>query len=513
MRTAGILLPVSSLASRFGIGCFSREAYEFIDFLYNAGQGAWQVLPIGPTGFKDSPYQPVSAFAGNPYFISIEDLVEEGLLTWDEVNDRFYGDNAERIDYGAIYASRPKLLRIASDRFFEHGEQQSREYTTFVKKSAAWLPDYAMYMALKELHGGKSWQEWDDPYRTRDPEAIAKAEITLQENIVYYYFEQFQFDKQRLKLRDYANRKNIRIIGDVPFYMAMDSVDTWSNPEVFKLNKDLTPKAISGCPPDAFSPTGQLWGNPLYDWDALKSDGYSWWLRRIRRNLVWFDTLRIDHFHGFSEYYEIPADEKTAVNGIMMRGPGMDFIAHVHDLCDTDQIIAEDLGTRSAANVKLMQESGFAGMKVLQYGFTSWDSVYLTHRHEQNSVVYTGTHDNIPVRAWVERISNGEREFARAYLNSVNTDYGQFTWDFIREAYRSVADLCIVPIQDYLVLGSDTRINDPGRGDGNWIWRIRPGSLSDALCFSIRRLSETYGRVPPAPEPDDETTNEETATG
>ena len=504
MRTAGILFPISSLSSGFGIGSFSREAYTFVDFLHDAGQGAWQVLPIGPTGYMDSPYQPVCAFAGNPYFISLEDLVEEGYLTWDEVNAYGYGDNPERVDYGAVYASRPKLLKAASDRFFEQGGRQLTEYTTFVKKSAAWLPDYAMYMALKDLHNGKSWQEWDEPYRTRDTDAIAKAEVSLEDHIVYYYFEQFMFEQQWQKLRAYANEKNIRIIGDVPFYMALDSVDVWANPSCFKLGPDLKPLSIAGCPPDAFSQTGQLWGNPLYDWDALKKDDYEWWLRRVRRNLVWFDALRIDHFHGFAEYYEIPADEKTAENGIMMRGPGMDFISRLLDICDHDQIIAEDLGTRTAVNEKLLTDSGIAGMKVLQYGFTSWESIYLTHRHEQNCVVYTGTHDNIPVRAWVEQISHGEREFARGYLNSINTDYGQFTWDFIREAYRSVADLCIIPIQDYLVLGADTRINDPGKSEGNWTWRIRPGSLSEALQSSIRRLSELYGRVPPKPDKPEE---------
>ena len=496
MRTAGILLPVFSLPGDFGIGGISRDAYQFVDFLHEAGQGVWQVLPIGPTGFKDSPYQPVSAFAGNPLLISLKDLIDEGLLSWDEVNEHSFGDNEDRVDYSAVCKAHPALLRTACTHFVEQGGRQQGEYTGFVKKAASWLPDYAMYMALKDMHDGKSWDQWDDAYRVRNREAIAKAEISLENAIAYYYFEQFVFHKQWSALKKYAASRNVHILGDVPFYVAYDSADVWAHPEVFKLDADFKPIVIAGCPPDAFSTTGQRWGNPVYDWKAMKKDEYDWWMQRLRRNFDWFDMLRIDHFHGFAEYYEIPYREETAENGIMMRGPGMDFIGRVREHYGTERIIAEDLGTQTAVNEKLLRESGFPGMRVLQYGFTSWESIYLTHRHEKNSVVYTGTHDNTTARAWVESISDGEREFARAYLNSVHTDYGQFTWDFIREAYRSVADLAIVPIQDYLVLNADTRINNPGTDSGNWSVRIRPGSFSGALCASIRRLSEIYGRIP-----------------
>ena len=495
-RTAGILLPVFSLPTPYGIGGFSKEAYQFVDFLHGAGQGAWQVLPLGPTAYGDSPYQPVSAFAGNPYFISMEDLIEEGLLTRDEVETQYFGHNPERVDYGALHQVRPQLLRIACGRFLEQGMQRESEYTVFVKKAASWLPDYAMYMALKEYHDGKSWDRWEDAYRVRNEDAIAKAELTLEKAIVYYYFEQFIFHKQWSALKAYANKKQVKIIGDLPFYVAYDSADVWAHPEAFKLDADFKPITVAGTPPDAFSPQGQRWGNPIYDWKYLAKKDYDWWMQRMKRNFELFDVLRIDHFHGFAEYYEIPAADETAESGIMIKGPGMDLIEKFVRLYGTDAIIAENLGSQTKVNEKLLADSGFAGMSVLQYAFTSWDSVYVTHRHIRNSVVYTGTHDNTPVRAWVEEIGNDDRDFARAYIGSIHTDYGQFTWDFIREAYRSVADVAIVPLQDYLVLGADTRLNYPGRSEGNWSWRMRPGGLSDALCGSIRRLSEVYGRVP-----------------
>ncbi|MBR0091185.1 MAG: 4-alpha-glucanotransferase [Lachnospiraceae bacterium] len=495
-RTAGILLPVFALPSKCGIGSFSKEAYAFVDFLEKAGQGAWQVLPLGPTAYGNSPYQPVSAFAGNPFFISLEDLEEEGYLTKDEIEGEFFGNDQDRVDYGAVHYALPKLLKIACGRFFEQGMQRQGEYTAFVKKAAAWLPDYAMYMALKETHEGKSWDTWEDSFRVRNEEAIGKAELSLQDTIVYYYFEQFMFHKQWNALKTYANKKRVKIIGDVPFYVAYDSADVWAHPEVFKLDADFKPICVAGCPPDAFSPRGQRWGNPIYDWKYLKQGDYDWWMQRLKRNFELFDVLRIDHFHGFAEYYEIPASDETAENGIMIKGPGMDLVERIVRTYGKDAVIAENLGNQTPINEKLLAESGFAGMNVLQYAFTSWDSCYLTHRHEKNSVVYTGTHDNTPVRAWVEEIGNDDRDFARAYIGSVHTDYGQFTWDFIREAYRSVANLSIVPLQDYMVFGADTRINFPGRTGDNWVFRLRPGSLSEALCMSIRRLSEVYGRVP-----------------
>lgn len=496
MRTAGILLPVSSLPSGYGIGSISKEAYEFIDFLHRSGQGAWQVLPIGPTGFSNSPYQPLSAFAGNPYFISLEELVGQGFLNRDEVNASLYGDNPERIDYGAVYRSHPALLKLASTRFFEQGEQRKSEYTSFVKKAVSWLPDYAMFMALKDLHNGEPWTKWEEGYKKRVPEVMEKAEIELQEQIVSYYFEQYIFRQQWKKLYDYAHEKKIRLIGDVPFYIAEDSADCWAHPELFDLDENGKPVTVDGCPPDAQCASGQRWGNPTYNWKKQKEDDYAWWGTRIKHVLTFFDVIRIDHFGGFAEYYQIPYDAENAENGVMKNGPGMDFVQWLMEMCRPEQIIAEDLGRMTAAKEKLMKDSGFAGMHVLQYAFNNINSAHLTHRHTKNSAVYTGTHDNTTLRAYIESMTHEEREYARNYVGSVNTDYGQFTWDLIREAYRSVADLCIVPLQDYLVLGADTRINNPADNNANWCWRLREGSLSEALSSSIRNLAGTYGRVP-----------------
>ena len=490
------MYPIFSLPSRFGIGCFSKEAYEFVDFLASAGQGYWQILPVGPTGFGNSPYQPFSTFAGNPYFISPESLVQEGLLNWDECNGCYFGSDQQSVDYGALYENRFKLLKIAFDRFMERGMNEGNEYKKFLEKEAFWLSDYALFMAIKEDQGGASWLEWDEKYKKRDSDAIKAAEDELKESVEFFRFQQYEFDHQWRKLHAYANSRKVKIIGDLPFYVALDSADAWSHPEVFKMDENLSPKEVSGCPPDAFSPTGQLWGNPVYDWEALKSDGYGWWIRRIERNYEFYDVIRIDHFHGFAEYYAIPFGDPTAEHGSLLKSPGMDFFNALKDSLGDIHLIAEDLGNNTPENEKLLEDSGFPGMKVLQYAFTSWDSYYLNHRHIRNCVVYTGTHDNTPTRAWIEEISDGERDFARRYINSMNTDYGRFVWDFIREAYRSVADLCIIPIQDYLCRGREARINCPGWQGGNWQWRLAPNSLSNELCRSIRELSELYGRIP-----------------
>ena len=501
MRGCGILMPISSLASRFGIGCISKEAYEFVDFLSKAGQGYWQILPVGPTGFGDSPYQPFSAFAGNPYFICLEDLIEKGLLTWDEVNSRDFGSDEERVDYGALYNNRFDVLRIAYGRFLEKKMDQEADYAEFTAREQFWLEDYALFMALKELHEGKGWSDWDDEYRLRKPQALKKAKEELKETIGFFEFQQFMFDQQWRALKKYANKHNVRIIGDIPFYVALDSTDAWSHPEAFLMDKDLKPTVVAGCLPDAFSATGQLWGNPIYDWPHLKKRDYDWWVKRIRRSYELYDVIRIDHFHGFSEYCAIPYGDETALNGKMCKGPGIDFFRKTAEQVPEMReeglhMIAEDLGNNTEEKEKLLKDSGLPGMKVLQFAFTSWDSAYLTHRHERNFVVYTGTHDNTTARAWVEELNEGARSYVRRYINSVNTDYGAFVWDFIREAYRSVAELCIIPLQDYLVKGKEARINSPGVADGNWQWRLKPHFLSDDLARSIYGLSELYGRLP-----------------
>ncbi|WP_035773458.1 4-alpha-glucanotransferase [Butyrivibrio sp. VCD2006] len=492
-RESGILMPVFSLASKYGIGCFSKEAYDFVDFLEKSYQGFWQILPIGPTGFGNSPYQPISAFAGNPYYICLETLIEEGILSYEDVNVDF-GTDPEKVDYGKLYENRPVILRKAYENFIEKGEL--KEFKEYKKAHKYWLEDYALYVAIKASQDGKSWLEWPDDLRKRDEKALEKARKTFKDEIEFISFEQFKFDEQWKKLHEYALEHKVKIIGDLPFYVAMDSADSWSHPEVFQMDKDLVPKAVAGCPPDAFSAKGQLWGNPVYDWTALKKDGYSWWLQRIERNYEWFDVIRIDHFHGFAEYYEIPYGDEDATGGKQMKGPGMDLFKALEKKLGKLHMIAEDLGTTTEENIKLLEDSGFPGMKVLQYGFTSWDSIYVNHRHIPNCVVYTGTHDNTPTFAWVQEINEGERDFTRRYVNSMNTDYGAFVWDIIREAYRSVANLCIVPLVDYLCKGKEARINTPGTADGNWMWRLTPNYLSNDLANSIRLLAETYSRIP-----------------
>ncbi len=495
MRESGVLLPIFSLPSPYGIGSLSREAYDFVDFLHKAGQGFWQILPVGPTGFGNSPYQPFSAFAGNAYFISLGDLVEEGLLTWDEINGASFGNNPEVVDYGALYEKRTVVLKKAYNRFKEREDLQE-EYDAYCKKEAFWLEDYALYMTLKDLHEGRSWLEWEDKYRLREEKALAEVKKEQADNIGLYNFRQYEFDKQWRRLHAYAGEKNVKIIGDLPLYVSMDSADAWAHPETFMMDKDAKPLMVTGCPPDAFSPTGQLWGNPAYDWDALEKNGYAWWVERIRRNYEWYDVIRIDHFHGFCEYYGIPYGDETAENGKSYPGPGMKLFNALEKELGELHMIAEDLGTNTPENQKLLEDSGFPGMRVLQYGFTSWDSIYLNHRHSNNCVVYTGTHDNTPTRAWVEEINEGERDFTRRYVNSLHTDYGALVWDIIREAYRSVADLCIIPLADYLCRGREARLNTPGTDEGNWQWRLLPHTLSDDLAASIRGLTEVYSRIP-----------------
>lgn len=512
MRESGILFPIFSVPSKFGIGCFSKESYDFVDFLNKSAQGYWQILPVGPTGYGNSPYQPFSAFAGNPYFISPETLIEEELLTLEECSTPDFGKDETKVDYGAMYENRDNLLYKAFERFREKNPEE-KEYKAFLKKEAGWLEDYALFTAIKRKEKGASWLTWEDGLKKRKPEALEQIKKELKDDIEFVYFKQYEFDKQWRALRKYANEKGVKIIGDLPFYVSLDSVDCWAHPEVFQMDKDSNPKVVAGCAPDAFSRTGQLWGNPIYDWKALEKDGFGWWVDRIRRNYDFYDVIRIDHFHGFCEYYAIPYGDETAENGKMCKGPGMALFKALAKQVDElkepagkagddegkdrpIRIIAEDLGNNTPENEALLKESGFPGMKVLQYGFTSWDSYYVNHRHIPNCVVYTGTHDNTPTRAWVEEINDGERDFCRRYINSMNSDYGQLVWDIIREAYRSVANLCIIPLQDYLCFGREARLNTPGTADGNWEWRLRPNFLSDDLSRSIRGLTELYSRVP-----------------
>ena len=495
MRQNGILLPVSSLPSPYGIGCFSKEAYDFIDRLKEAGQTLWQILPLGPTSYGDSPYQSFSTFAGNPYFIDLESLIDEGLLTKEECDGADFGSRADRVDYGRLYRNRFRVLRKACENAIEQGVMQTEEYEKFREQEAQWLSDYALFMAVKDRFAGKSWEHWDEDIRLRRPEAMEKYRVLLREAIIFYEFLQYEFHRQWMRLKAYANINGIRIIGDIPIYVAFDSADTWADPDLFQLDGDNVPVAVAGCPPDGFSATGQLWGNPLYDWDYHESVGYAWWIRRIRHCFQIYDMVRIDHFRGFDEYYSVPYGDESAVNGSWRKGPGMKLFRAVRRELGELPIIAEDLGFLTDGVRTLLKESGYPGMKVLQFAFDSREeSDYLPHNYGRNCVVYTGTHDNDTLLGWYDAITPEDKEMALTYLNNRGADEKQIHWDYICLAMRSVADTCIIPMQDLLGLGTGARINTPSTLGGNWVWRMEKGAFAEELAGKLKKLTKLYGR-------------------
>ena len=492
MRRNGMLLPIASLPSPYGIGGFSKEAYEFIDLLEETGQKLWQILPLGPTSYGDSPYQSFSTFAGNPYFIDLDTLAEKGWLTKEACEASDYGDNESYIDYGRIYNSRFVLLKQA---FLNSDILSDEKFTEFCKANQHWLPDYALYMALKNQNDGKSWIEWEEEIRLRKPEAVECYKKELEEECNFYEFLQYEFHEQWTKVKEYAHKKGIQIVGDVPIYVAFDSADTWANPELFQLDEKNLPLGVAGCPPDAFSATGQLWGNPLYNWAYHKKTGYDWWLKSIAYCFDLYDIVRIDHFRGFDEYYSIPYGDETAVNGHWEKGPGMDLFDTVKEKLGELDIIAEDLGFLTESVFQLLKDSGYPGMKVLQFAFDpSEDSDYLTYKYQRNCVVYTGTHDNDTTAGWFEKLSDGDREVALRYMNSFYTPKEEQHWDLIALAMRSTADTCIIPVQDFLGLGSEARINMPSTLGDNWKWRMTKGAFSEELKEKIRRMTKLYGR-------------------
>lgn len=492
MRRNGMLLPIASLPSPYGIGGFSKEAYEFIDLLEETGQKLWQILPLGPTSYGDSPYQSFSTFAGNPYFIDLDTLAEKGWLTKEACEASDYGDNESYIDYGRIYNSRFVLLKQA---FLNSDILSDEKFTEFCKANQHWLPDYALYMALKNQNDGKSWIEWEEEIRLRKPEAVEYYKKELEEECNFYEFLQYEFHEQWTKVKEYAHEKGIQIVGDVPIYVAFDSADTWANPELFQLDEKNLPLGVAGCPPDAFSATGQLWGNPLYNWAYHKKTGYDWWLKRIAYCFDLYDIVRIDHFRGFDEYYSIPYGDETAVNGHWEKGPGMDLFNTVKEKLGELDIIAEDLGFLTESVFQLLKDSGYPGMKVLQFAFDpSEDSDYLTYKYQRNCVVYTGTHDNDTTAGWFEKLSDGDKEVALRYMNSFYTPKEEQHWDLIALAMRSTADTCIIPVQDFLGLGSEARINMPSTLGDNWKWRMTKGAFSEELKEKIHRMTKLYGR-------------------
>lgn len=491
MRKGGILLPVSSIPSKYGIGTFSKHAYEFVDFLEKAGQRYWQILPLGPTGYGDSPYQSFSTFAGNPYYIDLEALIEEGWLTKKDCEECDFGDNDMYVDYEKIYMSRAKILKKA---YKKSNITSSNKFQEFRRKNVHWLPDYALYMAVKNSFKGISWIGWDEDIKLRRPSAMKAYKETYTEEVEFYEFQQFLFAEQWHALKKYANERKISIIGDIPIYVAFDSADTWANPELFQLDESCTPIGVAGCPPDAFSNTGQLWGNPLYEWEYHKETDYEWWMRRINYCYELYDVVRIDHFRGFDEYYFIPYGDPTAEFGHWKKGPGYDIFKVMKAKVGNKPVIAEDLGFLTPSVIKLVKKSGYPGMKILQFAFDSREeSDYLPHNYTNNSVVYTGTHDNDTVMGWYKTFNRRDKNFAKRYLNiKTNKDVH---WEFIRAAFASVSDTAIIPMQDYLGLGSEARINTPSTLGDNWKWRLISGQLDDELAKRIRALTKLYGRL------------------
>ena len=492
MRASGILMPVFSLPSRYGIGSFSKSAYQFVDMLKKAGQKYWQILPLCPTSYGDSPYQSFSTYAGNPYFIDLDQLIEEKLLTRKECQACDFGDDPQDIDYGKLYENRFKLLRKAYERA-NVGEDQ--EFEAYRRENAWWLDDYALFMAVKDRFDGVAWNEWAEDIRLRWSNAMDYYRRELYYEIEFYSYLQFVFMKQWKKLKNYANINGIEIIGDIPIYVAFDSADAWANPELFQFDAENLPTAVAGCPPDGFSADGQLWGNPLYRWDYHRETGFDWWIRRIAYCSELYDVVRIDHFRGFDEYYAIPYGDETAENGEWMPGPGMDLFLKMKETLGDLPIIAEDLGFLTDTVRQLLKDSGYPGMKVLEFAFVAGeDSDYLPHNYDKNCVVYTGTHDNDTLQGWYQTLSEEDKEMTKEYLNNPYTPDEEVHWDFISLAMRSVADTCIIPVQDYLGLGNKARINMPSTLGGNWMWRMKKGAFTDELIKKIRKMTEVCAR-------------------
>ena len=516
MRESGILMPVSSLPGPYGIGCFGAEAVKFVDFLAAAGQHIWQILPLSPTGYGDSPYQSCSAFAGNPYFIDLEALREEGLLTAGQLEEADFGADPCCIDYGAIYNVRYALLRSAYAVWAAGcaGRYGCRayypdDYYAFTLTNEDWLDDYALYMAIKSEQKMKPWTEWPREYRLRDREALARYAAEHAEEIGFWKFLQYMFSKQWQKVKAYANAKGVKILGDMPIYVSADSVDAWVGGKLFELDSEGGFARVAGVPPDYFAVDGQMWGNPLYDWDYHRATGFSWWIKRVRYAAHIYDLVRIDHFRGFDTFWAIPAGSPTAKTGKWENGPGMElFRALQAALGENLPIIAEDLGDLCDSVRQLLADSGFPGMKVLQFAFSGGDNEYLPHNHVRNCVVYPGTHDNTTLADWWENAASPkEKRNAATYLHmtpavrptaaqtaAVKTDAARQA--LLRAALASPAERAIIPMYDWLGLGAEAHLNTPGRLGGNWAWRARAGFATAALADAIRQECAAVCRVP-----------------
>lgn len=491
-RACGVLLPVSSLPTAYGIGGFSKEAYDFIDLLARAGQSYWQVLPLGPVGKGDSPYQSYSTFAGNPYFIALDRLKDDGLLTEAECRkaDATAAGSEMYVDYCLVRKKHGSALKKAYARF----EKKDRpdDYDDFIRRTADWLPDYALFMAILEDEKGRPWNVWPEPLKKRSAAALDAFRTEHAEEIGFVFFQQYEFDRQWNALRDYAHSRGIRIIGDIPIYVSMDGADAWSDPRLFQMDENFQPTAVAGCPPDVFSADGQLWGNPLYDWAYQKETGYAWWIRRLSRMKELYDVVRLDHFRGFHDYWSVPFGASTAAAGHWEAGPDLDLFRAAKKKLGKLDVIAEDLGLLSDGVVKMVKKSGYPGMKIIEFAFDSDNkNPYLPFCYDHNCVVYTGTHDNDTAAGWLKSIDRRTRQHLNRYAGHRVRD----PRELIRMAMASTADLCIIPVQDWLGLGSEARINTPGTCGDNWRWRLLPGQFTEKTADEMAEMADTYARL------------------
>lgn len=494
-RSCGVLMHITSLPSPYGIGTLGKDAERFADWLVSAGQSYWQVLPIGPTGYGDSPYQPFSSFAGNPLMIDLDELCDHGLLSKADCEKADYGADPSYVDYGKVNETRDALLRKAFSNFVD-----DVGYTSFVLEEAEWLDDFALFMALKGKFGGVSWTEWKDEIRQRRPEVLEKYKEELKDEIRYVKWCQYIFFRQWNRFHSVCKNKGISLIGDIPIYVSPDCADVWANPQLFELDERLDPKRVAGVPPDYFSKTGQLWGNPLYDWKEMKKSGYDWWVKRVKKSMQLYDVLRIDHFRAFDTYYAIKFGEQTAEHGNWEKGPGMDLFNTIKERSGEVNIIAEDLGDIFDSVRELLRDSGFPGMKVLQFGFNpeNSDSDFLPHNYPKNSVCYTGTHDNATIVGWLKEADRSSAAMAKRYVNKGLFD--RFNFCAIRSVYASPSYLAIIPIQDVLGLDAKGRMNIPSTLGGNWSWRLQPRQLKAKDAAKLKALAGIYMRDRPNAE-------------
>ncbi len=498
-RASGILLHPTSLPGQFGIGDLGKSAYEFVDFLERSGQTLWQILPLGPTGYEHSPYiMNFSTFAGNPLLISLEQLEIEGFLGKDELVP-LSDSNPERVDFDRVIATKMKFLRSAFARFQQSAnQQQQQQLTQFCQEQSWWLADFVLFMALLEANDGKNWNQWERAIACREPDALKTETERLQESIQFHQFLQFQFFQQWAKLRQYANQRNIQIIGDVSIYVCYNSSDVWANPSLFKLDpQTFEPTYIAGVPPDYFSETGQLWGNPVYDWDALQKTNFAWWIKRFQATLQYVDIVRVDHFRGFEAYWQVPAGETTAINGEWIKAPGEAFFETMGQSLGRLPIMAEDLGIITPEVEALRDRFHFPGMRILMFGIGDPTSIHLPHHYTQNSVVYPGTHDNDTVLGWWQTITQAEKQFLADYMGCTSpNELYEINWVLIRLALSSVADLAIIPLQDILGLDGRARMNDPSVNAGNWRWRYRSSELlTNTISQRLLNLTKLYSRI------------------